>query len=91
MLEHKLKRLFADQRLSKSGDSGVIEVTSRSTKKNHQKSRVWLDASAQFIKAVDFVLDRLYFKEQIVRSIPKIKNNTKDNYNQTKHHPRCSR
>ena len=52
---------------------------------------MWLDASAQSIRAIDFVLDRLYFKEQIMRSIPKKENNTKDNYNQTKRHPRRSR
>ena len=43
------------------------------------------------IKAVDFVLDRLYLKKQIMRSIPKIEINTKDDYNQTKRHLRHSR
>ena len=91
MLEHKLKGLLADQRFSIFGGGGAKEVISRSTKKSHQKSRVWLDASAQSIRAVDFVLDRLYFKEQIVWLISKTENNTEDDFNQSKRHLRCSR
>ena len=45
----------------------------------------------QSIRAIDFVLDHSYFKEQIVRSIPKIQNNTENNYNQIKRHAYCSR
>ena len=91
MLKHKLKRLLEDQRFSKSGGGGAKKVTSRSTKESHWRSHVWLDASAQSIRAVDFVLDRLYFKEQIVKSISKTENNTKDYYNQTKRDLRCSK
>ena len=39
MLEHKLRRLLADQRLSRFGGGGARGVTSRSTKESHRWSR----------------------------------------------------
>ena len=39
MLEHKLRRLLAGQRLSRFGGGGARRVTSRSTKESHRWSR----------------------------------------------------
>ena len=130
MLEHKLKRLLAGQRLSRFGGDAAKGVTSRSTKESHRWSRSkrwgrrptgrgrpdswdvnisfflgqprssgdakeegldvtlddpavqctqmgpagWSDVSAWFIRAVNSVLGRLQFEEQIVRMIPKAEN-----------------
>ena len=70
MLEHKfIKKQLIDQYLPLFNGSGIRKVTLYFINKSHQKCHVGLDASEQFIKAIDFGLNYLYFKEQIVKAI----------------------
>ena len=133
MLEHKLKRLLAGQRLSRFNAGKAKGITSRSIKESHRWSRSerwerwltgcgrpdsrdvnisflldqprssgnakekdldvtldnpaiqctqmgpigWSDVSVWFIRAVNYVLDRLDFEEEIVKMISKVKNTFK--------------
>ena len=50
----------------------------------------WLDAGAWLIGKINYVLDRLYFEEQIVKTIPKAENTFKHKYDQSNTNQRYS-